>query len=244
MLIISSSAKTLDLETPAPKGQAPHFLKQTNEIQKLLAAMDVEEFSKTLGASEKIAILNVQRMQDWNSNEARPSLFMYNGDVYRQLHPEDYTSKQLDYAGRSVFAMSGLYGAVGALDAIKPYRLEMKAKLDGYGNLNDYWRPYITEYFNELIDRDGHKFLLDLASIEYSKAVDREKLKVPVVKVDFKEERDGKLKVIGIMAKRARGMMIDYCIKNQIEDPSELRHFNTAGYEFVGEENGTLTFVR
>lgn len=206
--------------------------------------MDVQELSKKLHCSEKIAILNVGRMQSWNAAEARPSLFMYKGDVYRQLTPSDYSQEELDYAGRSVFAMSGMYGTVGALDRIKPYRLEMKAVIGDYGHMNDYWRPLVTKYFNELIESEGHKFLLNLASIEYAKAVDRDQLKVPVIDVQFKEEREGKLKIVGIMAKRARGMMIDYCIKNMIEDPSELRHFNTAGYEFIGEENGSMIFAR
>lgn len=244
MLIISSSAKGMDLETPAPQGREPHFQKQTTTIQKDVAALDLAELQKLLYTSEKIAILNAERMQNWTDAEARPSMFLYKGDVYKQLHPTEYNDEQLDYAGRSLFAMSGLYGAVGAMDMIKPYRLGMKCKMEKFGQMNDYWRPFITEYFNELIDRDGHKFLLDLASIEYSKAVDREKLNIPVIKAEFKEERDGKLKIIGIMAKRARGMMIDYCIQNQIQDPAQLRHFNAAGYEFVGEENGILTFVR
>jgi cytoplasmic iron level regulating protein YaaA (DUF328/UPF0246 family) len=244
MLIISSSGKTLDLDSPAPKGRKPHFEDEANKIQELLAKMDVKAFSKTLGTSENIAILNVERIQNWSTNKGRPSLFMYNGDVYRGLHEGDYTKEQLDYAGRSVFAMSGLYGAVGGLDAIKPYRLEMKAKLKGYGHMNDYWKPLITDYFNELIKKEGHRFLLNLASIEYAKPVDREKLDVPVVDVIFKEERDGELKIIGIMAKKARGVMIDYCIKNQIEDPADLRNFNEDGYEFIGEEDGALTFAR
>lgn len=243
MLIISSSAKTLDLKTPAPKGQEPPFLKEANEVQAFLASMDVQAYSRTLGVSEKIAILNVERMQTWDSAEARPALFMYKGDVYRQLNPEEYSPEQLDYA-KSVFAMSGLYGAVGGMDKIKPYRLEMKAELKGYGHMNDYWRPLVTSYFNELIEKEAHEFLLNLASKEYAKAVDRKELKVPVIDVEFKEEREGKLKTIGLMAKRARGMMIDYCIKKQIQDPNELRHFNQAGYEFLGEEKGTLTFVR
>lgn len=244
MLIISSSAKTLDLTSPAPKSQKAHFEKEANKVQAVLAKMDVADFSKALHVSEKLAIMNVKRMQNWSSAESRPALFMYKGDVYRQLHTDEYNDEQIAYAARSVFAMSGLYGAVGGLDAIKPYRLEMKADIEGFGHMNDYWRPLVTDYFNELIKKDGHKFLLNLASVEYAKAVDRGKLNVPVVNVVFKEERDGKLKIIGLMAKRARGAMIDYCIKNQIEDPADLRHFNEDAYEFVGENNGTLTFVR
>jgi len=244
MLIISSSAKTLDLETPAPEGREPHFLKEANKLQQRLAGMDVQALSEKLHCSERIAILNVNRMQTWDVAEARPSIFMYKGDVYRQLTASEYSKEELEYAARSVFAMSGLYGAVGALDRIKPYRLEMKANLEGYGHMNDYWRPLVTDYFNELIEEEGHKFLLNLASVEYSKAVDRTQLKVPIVDVQFKEERDGKLKIVGIMAKRARGMMIDFCIKNMIEDPAQLRAFNSAGYEFIGEENGSMIFAR
>lgn len=244
MLIISSSAKTLDLTTPAPKGRAPHFLKEAEKIQKHLATMDVPVLSRTLGISEKLAIENVERMQSWKGAPERPALFMYKGDVYRELHPKEYSIEQIDYAARSVFAMSGLYGAVGGLDLIKPYRLEMNAKLGTWGAMNEYWRPLVTAYFNELIEKEGHRHLLNLASVEYAHAVDRKQLKVPMIDVDFKEERDGVLKTIGIMAKRARGMMIHYCIQHQIEDPADLRNFKAAGYEFVGEEKGKLVFAR
>lgn len=244
MIIISSSGKTLDLKRPAPSGRPPHFLKEAETIQKFLTTLDVPDFAKTLGTSEAIAIINVERMQTWKVAPERPALFLYFGDVYRELHPLEYSAQQLEYAGRSVFAMSGLYGAVGGMDAIKPYRLEMKTDLDGFGVMNEYWRPLVTDYFNELAEKEGHHFLLNLASIEYAKAVDRKKLKIPIIDVDFKEERDGVLKIVGIMAKRARGMMIDYCIRHQIEDPAELRNFKAAGYEFVGESQGTMTFAR
>ncbi|MFT7184224.1 MAG: cytoplasmic iron level regulating protein YaaA (DUF328/UPF0246 family) [Oceanicoccus sp.] len=244
MIIISSSAKTLDLKSSVPQGKVPHFIDEANKIQSQLGSMDLASYSKVLGVSESLAILNIKRMQTWSTQKARPSLFMYKGDVYRQLNAADYSEEQLDYAGKSVFAMSGLYGAVGALDEIKPYRLEMKAKLEGYGAMNAYWKPRVTTYFNELAEKEGHQCLLNLASIEYAKAMDRSELTIPVIDVEFKEEREGKLKIIGIMAKRARGMMIDYCIEKQIEDPAELRHFNAGGYEFIGESNGTLTFAR
>lgn len=244
MLIISSSAKTLDLETHAPKGKPAHFLKKANVLQKEIAGLEFKALKKLLHVNEKLAHLNFERMQGWAKAEARPALFMYKGDVYRELDVQNYSKKQLEYAGKCLFAMSGLYGAVGALDEIKPYRLEMQAKIKGFGAMNDYWRPFVTDYFNELIEQEGHTHLLNLASVEYARALDSKKLKVPIIHVDFKEERDGKLKTIGILAKRARGMMIDFCIKNQVTKPAQLREFKAAGYEFSGEEKGKMLFIR
>lgn len=247
MLIISSSAKTLDESSPLPKVQTrqPVFLKQAEQLHRELAELSLPKLQKVLHCNEKIAELNFKRMQDWSRAEERPALFMYHGDVYRELDPQSYSIEQINYAADHVFAMSGLYGVLGGLDQFKPYRLEMNAKLPGHKlRMNEYWQEPVTDYFNQLVDEKGHKCLLNLASVEYAKAVDPSRLKVPIIDVDFKEERDGDHKTIGIFAKRARGMMIHFCIENQVEDPKELQNFKAAGYSFAGEEGGRLQFYR
>lgn len=247
MLIISSSAKTLDLDKAVPSffqcEQAP-FTKTADKIAEELNELDLEELQKLYKVSDKITAENMLRFQNWSAADERPGLYMYKGDVFRELELDLYKKAEHDYASNSVFVMSGLYGIVGANHLIKPYRLEMKAELEGRGVMNDFWRSEVTDYLNGVVDRQGHKLLLNLASKEYSKAVDEEKLKVPMINVDFKEEQEGKLKIVGIFAKRARGMMINYCIKNKVETLEQLRHFKAAGYEFHGEKDGTLTFVR
>lgn len=257
MLIISSSAKTLDFESPYKAlvvPTEPEFMKEAVKVHKELADLSMPKLKKLLGVNEKLAILNFERMKVWSrkhsdenaSGNARPSIFAYKGDVFRQLTPTEYSEKECEYAARSVYVMSGLYGAVGAFDFIQPYRLEMAAEVGGIedGVMSDFWRDKITNYFNELIEKEGHRFMLDLASKEYSAAVDFEKLACPTVKVDFKEKKNGKLKIMGIFSKRARGMMIDFCIRNQIEQVQDITKFKGGGYEFMGEEDGKYVFVR
>lgn len=247
MLIISSSAKTLDYDsdfTAHVKPTRPVFEKQADEIRDHLAALNPQELATALHASEKIAALNFERYQNWSSAPERPALFAYKGDVFREMNPHDYSKAQCEYAQDSVHTMSGIYGVVRAFDLIKPYRLELKLKLAPTGKLSDYWSQQVTDYFNQQIQEKGHTHLLNLASLEYSAAVDSEQLLCPIVDVDFKETVDGKLKTVGLFAKRARGMMIEYCVQNQVTDPSQLRDFKTAGYEFMGEEGGRMLFGR
>jgi len=250
MLIISSSAKTLDFETPYAAKAAtasPVFLEDAEKIQSVLKDMDLQVLKNLLKVNEKLAILNFERMQTWEPSGGRPAIFAYKGDVFRQLTPSEYSEEESEYAKQSLYVMSGLYGPVGAYDVIQPYRLEMAAKVSGVsrgGAMSDFWREKITEHFNTLIERDGHTVLLDLASKEYSAAVDFEKLNCPVVKVDFKEHKNGKLKIMGIFSKRARGMMIDYCIRHRVTSAEEIKKFNGGGYEFHEEEDGRYVFVR
>ena len=254
MLIISSSAKTLDFETSYSakvEPASPVFLETAAELHDVLEKMDFAELKKLLGVNEKLAVLNFERMQMWSSQHAdqshggnsRPAMFAYKGDVFRQLTPTEYSKSECEYAARSLFVMSGLYGAVGAFDLIQPYRLEMATELNGE-RLSSFWKEVVTDHFNELIRRNGHKVLLDLASKEYSAAVDMDSLECPVVKVDFKECKDGKLKIMGIYSKRARGMMIDFCIRHQVKNVEDIKKFNEGGYEFHGEGNGRYVFVR
>ena len=254
MLIISSSAKTLDFETPynalAPTGP-PEFLAFAEDLHSKLINLSLQELKSLLGVSEKIAVLNFERIKAWSvdhrneteGGNSRPALFAYKGDVFRQLSPHDYSREESEYAANSVCVMSGLYGVVRGFDLIQPYRLEMAAQIDGE-KLNRLWQEKVTEFINERAQKEGHVALLDLASVEYSSAVNKDRLNIPVIKVDFKERKDGKLKVMGIFAKRARGMMIDYCIRNQIHDPVEIQGFTGGGYKFAGEEKGVYLFVR
>ncbi len=248
MLIISSSAKTLDVDSAIPnwvKGREPHFIEEADRIRNGLAKLEMPELKKVLGVNEKLAQLNFERYQKWSSAPERPALYLYKGDVFRELEVETYEADGVDYAGDHVFVMSGLYGAVNALDAIKPYRLEMNAKLkEAKQAMNLQWQDAVTDYFNEWIQKHKFPCLLNLASVEYAKAVNPAKLCVPIIHVDFKEERDGELKTVGIFAKRARGMMINYCIQNKVQEPDELHGFNVAGYEFMGEKDGHLLFAR
>jgi cytoplasmic iron level regulating protein YaaA (DUF328/UPF0246 family) len=271
MLILSSSAKTLDLKSEWPVGFAPlvpAFQSEADQLVARLKKMELKDLEAVLHVSEKIAIVNAERFQTyvkwpevWEDESAllRPMLYCYKGDVFRELQLEKYGEGELSYAARSVFVSSGLYGIVGAQDGIQPYRLEMKAKLPGLKldggssdkngvaiKMNQWWRENVTHYLNERIAENAeggakdfgtpHHYFLNLASIEYSAAVDRMALEIPVIDVEFKEvQEDGTMKTVGIFAKRARGMMIDHCVTHHIESLDGLRLFTRAGYELVAD---------
>jgi uncharacterized protein len=257
MLIISSSAKTLDFKTPYTtqiKSQVPIFNKQATIFNNYLRTKQVGDLTKILEINEKLAILNFQRNQDWKASPTeegtRPAIYAYKGDVFRQLHPHDYSPDECAYAHNSLMIMSGLYGVVRAFDAIQPYRFGMATKVKDEikgeipGKLNEFWKTKITDFLNAQIKEQKHRGLINLASKEYAKPVDKDKLECPFITVDFKEDRGGVLKTMGLYAKRARGMMIDYCIKNKIENPEDLKEFAKDGYHFATEEDGHYIFIR
>lgn len=248
MVILSSSSKTLDFESEYSAKISPTdpvFKKQGAAIQKQLAAYSAEELEHVLDCSSKIALLNFDRMQAWKTTAARPAIFSYKGDVFKPLTPESYSVEQSEYAQQSVHIMSGLYGVVRAFDLIKPYRLEMRLSLDNFGKLNIYWRDDITTYLNQQIKKDNHPFVLNIASKEYSSAVDEQQLSIPMVHVDFKERKeDGSLRTVAIYAKQARGMMMEYCIQHTVTTLDEVKKFSAGGYSFAGEKDNHILFVR
>lgn len=249
MIILSSSGKTLDFETPFTehvKSHLPAFQKQANELMNEMAGMDLPELQATLHSSEKIAILNYQRVQSWDptGEKGRAMLYAYNGDVFRQLKRDEYGKAEQEYADKNVFVASGLYGVVSGMDRIQPYRLEMDSKLPKEGKMNEFWQSDVTSLLNQKIAQEGHTHLLNLASKNYSASVDAEQLNCPIINVEFKEMRDGKLKIIALFAKQARGMMIDYCIRNKVQSPEDLKAFTEGGYSFQGQTGNTLLFTR
>lgn len=248
MLILSSSSKTLDFESDYTANISPTdpvYLEQAHTIQQQLATYSAEQLETVLDCSSNIALLNFDRMQSWRKATARPAIFAYKGDVFKPLHPEQYTKQQSQYAQKSVCIVSGLYGPVRAFDTIRPYRLEMRLSLDGFGKLSTYWCDSVTDFLNQQAVRYSHSFVLNIASKEYSAAVDEQQLSIPMVHVDFKEKKeDGSLRTVAIYAKQARGMMMEYCIQNEITTVDEVKKFSDGGYSFASEENGHLLFVR
>jgi cytoplasmic iron level regulating protein YaaA (DUF328/UPF0246 family) len=252
MVVLLSSAKTLDFESPwrAPQTSPPEFLDDARPLIAALRARTPAQLGKLLGVNPKLAALNADRNRrfafPFTERNARPALFAYQGDVYRPLHEDRYTSAQLRFAHRTIRILSGLFGVVRALDLIQPYRLEMAAPLAGpsWRDLYEYWRPRITP----AIDRDARgSVVVNLASREYAEAVDASRLTAPTLTVTFKETRGGgPPKVIGILAKRARGQMADFIIQHQLEQPEGLKRFTVDGYAFApaASTNAEWVFIR
>jgi cytoplasmic iron level regulating protein YaaA (DUF328/UPF0246 family) len=237
----------LDFESDYPKNIETQILfpHETEEVIKTLKSKTLKELKKIMQVSDSIAELNFDRYIKWdeNKNIERPSLFAYNGDIYQELHPYDYTKSQLDYLQDHLRIISGVYGLIRPFDGMRPYRLEMKANLKIKSKrLYDFWRKTITDYLHaELQKTDG--LLIDLASHEYSKVIEFKDLKAKRIKVEFRQIKGGKVLNMGIQDKIARGQMIDFMAKNLIKDPEKLKDFHTDGYEFEKRVGDELYFI-
>ncbi|MCL4142001.1 UNVERIFIED_CONTAM: hypothetical protein GTU68_029330 [Idotea baltica] len=193
--------------------------------------------------SENLAELNVSRYNKFRAAKhpqvAKQSVYAFKGDVYIGLEAEELDNDDILYAQEHLRILSGLYGLLRPLDVIQPYRLEMGTRLafDDYTTLYNYWADKIAKLVNRDLKNQGDKVLINLASQEYFKAIDRKTLKARIVDVEFLDFKNGKYKVISFFAKKARGMMARYIIKNRINTPEELRDFDTDGYCF--DENSS-----
>lgn len=252
MKLVLSPAKSLDFETklPTEKHTQPEFLKQSERLNKLLKKKSVKALSELMSISKDLSQLNYERNQDWElpftTDNARPALYAFNGDVYRGLDAYTIPKAKLTKVQDTVRILSGLYGVLKPLDLIQPYRLEMGTKI-AVGkdkNLYEFWKDAITKTLNSELEDD--EVFLNLASVEYFKAVDKKALKVPVIDVDFKELKNGDYKTIGIYAKVARGLMTRYIIDTDANSIDDIKGFDLENYRFHEKlsEADTLVFTR
>ena len=253
MKIIISPAKSLDFKTelPTKNFSTPNFLSESKKINELLKKKSPSELKSLMSISEKLAELNWNRNNTFktpfNIENARPSIFTFNGDVYSGLDAFSLSMDQLNQAQKSLRILSGLYGLLKPLDLIQPYRLEMGTKLNVEGSLNLYgfWRNKITNKLNDELNEN--EFFVNLASNEYSSAIDRKLLKTSMISPEFKDMKNGKLKIISFYAKKARGMMVRYILDNEINNLEDLRGFDYGGYSYSSEESEKmkeLVFIR
>ncbi|NRT15422.1 hypothetical protein HNP99_001779 [Flavobacterium sp. 28A] len=238
MKIVISPAKSLnfDKELPTTKYTESLFLKESRQIQKVLKKESPKQLSELMHISDKLADLNWQRNQDWKTpfttENARPAIYTFDGDVYTGLDAYSIPSNKIDLLQDQLRILSGLYGVLKPLDLIQAYRLEMGTKLpiDEAANLYEFWKKTITNSLNKELEDD--ELFVNLASNEYFSAVDVKALKVPVITPDFKDYKDGKLKIISFYAKKARGMMVRYIIDTNAKTIDDLKGFNYDGYQF------------
>ncbi|MDG1973715.1 MAG: peroxide stress protein YaaA [Flavobacteriaceae bacterium] len=253
MKIIISPAKSLDFKTelPTKNFSTPNFLSESKKINELLKKKSPSELKSLMSISEKLAELNWNRNNTFktpfNIENARPSIFTFNGDVYSGLDAFSLSMDQLNQAQKSLRILSGLYGLLKPLDLIQPYRLEMGTKLNIEGSLNLYgfWKNKITNKLNDELNQN--EFFVNLASNEYSSAIDRKLLKTTMISPSFKDMKNGKLKIISFYAKKARGMMVRYILDNEINNLEDLKGFDYGGYSYSSEESEKmkeLVFIR
>ena len=253
MLLVISPAKTLDFETPCEaEASYPRFRKETMELIGVLKEKSPEELQQLMDLSENLAELNVSRYRKFRAAKhpkvAKQSVYAFKGDVYVGLEAEEMDNDDILYAQEHLRILSGLYGLLRPLDIIQPYRLEMGTRLafDDYTTLYNYWADKIVRLVNRDLKNQGDKVLINLASQEYFKAIDRKGLKAQVIDVEFLDQKNGDYKVISFFTKKARGMMARYIIKNRINEPEGLKGFDEEGYYFdaVGSTDSKLVFKR
>lgn len=252
MLLLLSPAKTLDYSAPATDlHEQPRLLQDSQPLIDILREKSEAELMKLMKISEDLATINRERYQDFetpfNLDNAKQSILAFKGDVYVGLGAEDFSEEDLQFGQDQIRILSGLYGILRPLDLMQPYRLEMGTKLQNERgkNLYEYWGSRITELLNaDLNATNGQdKSVINLASKEYFSAVEPKELDGALYQVDFKEYRDGKYKIIAFYAKKARGMMARYAVKNRVTSPEGLKAFNMDGYAFNSELSKPQHFV-
>ena len=252
MKLVLSPAKSLDFESdlPTPLETEACFLKEAERLNKLLKKKSAKSLSKLMNISDNLARLNYERNQEWElpftSDNARPSIYAFNGEVYRGLDVYTLPKDKLERMQNTVRILSGLYGVLKPLDLIQPYRLEMGTKMaiGKNKNLYEFWKNKITQTLNEELKED--EVFVNLASNEYFKAIDTKKLKVPVITPVFKDLKNGQYKVIFTYAKLARGLMTRFILDSGAETVDDLKAFDYEGYHFSEpmSKDGELVFIR
>ena len=236
MISIISPAKSMDFNSVAPCIEFTRLPpnSKTDLIISKLRSLSQDQIAEIMGVSGKIAELNYQRFQNYQNLPEKQALFAYTGDVYKNIDSPSFTSKELQFSQMHLRIASALYGLVSPLDKIKAYRLEMVTKLPHIApkGMAKFWQEHITEQLNLEIQSHKNNFLINLASNEYSAAIDPAHLNSTIINIHFRQLRNGNLKNIALNSKRARGMLADYIIRNAIDSPNDIKSFNKNNYNY------------
>ncbi len=246
MLAVISPSKTQDFsEHTTGKYTQTRQIDQSMRLVDILKSKSKDEIARLMTISEKLANLNFDRFQSFpsqfDSDNSRQAILAFKGDVYNGIDAPSLSVDDLEFAQQSLRMLSGLYGVIRPLDLIAPYRLEMGTKLENSKgkNLYEFWGNKISKMLNE----DESDVIINLASNEYFKGIDKKSLNAQIINIVFKEFKGDKYKIIGIYAKRARGLMVNYIIKNKISNPQNLKTFNAENYSYREDLSDDKTWV-
>ena len=241
MIIVLSPAKTLDYESPLNGFDytTPDFLGKSESLIKIMRSYEPEYISELMGLSDNLAFLNFERYQTWKkqnkpSKDSRQAIFAFKGDVYHGLEASNLSKSTINYSQDHLRILSGLYGLLKPLDLISPYRLEMGTKLKSgeIDGLYNFWKPELTKAINSELASQKENTLINLASNEYFSALDQSIIDGRVVSPIFKDFKNGEYKLISFYAKKARGYMSHWMIKNKVTKSDDLKNFNAEGYKY------------
>ncbi len=244
MLFLLSPAKSLDYDRPLPRGvrqraTEPLFTDRAAMLIDSLKPLSAGQVAGLMDLSDDLATLNVARYAAWtpqhDDRNSRPAVFAFNGDVYDGLDVRSLQAADLAWAQQHVVILSGLYGALRPFDRLQPYRLEMGTRPANPGgkDLYAFWGDTVAQYLNQRLEGDRQPVIVNLASQEYFRVADRPALAARVVECVFEDWKDGRYKVIGFFAKRARGSMARFAITRRLGTPRQLEAFDADGYAFA-----------
>ncbi len=253
-MFLLSPAKALDYETPAhiKTHTQPLFVPQASELIEVLREKSPQQIAELMDLSDQLSGLNVARYQAWRpkftAQNAKQAVLAFDGDVYGGLDAKTLGEAELDWLQQHLCILSGLYGVLRPLDWMQPYRLEMGTRLvtPKGKNLYQFWGRQIAEYLNERAQADKTPVVINLASEEYFKVVDRKALLPRVVTCAFEERKGDQYKVVSFFAKRARGLMVRHAVQHRVTRVEQLKDFAQEGYRFVpaASEPDHLVFRR
>lgn len=239
-MIILSSSKGQDfspIDSATPPTQ-PVFLDQARQLVTLLRQYDLSSLCLLMGISPALAERTQGQFHNFTlagtPKNGKPAILAYSGEAFRSLGAVGFAPTELHFAQQHLRILSGLYGCLRPLDLIQPHRLEM-----GYALPNEqgktlyaFWSRLITDHLNRTMAKEPHPILINLASHEYAKAVEKQRLIGPWLDIQFKEEENGRQKSVAIHAKRARGMMAAFLVRSRVTRPEEIRQFTGGGYSY------------
>lgn len=238
MLILLSPSKSINMDpSPGFKFTQPDFLEKSERLIAKLRTFSTKDLMTFMTVSEKLAQLNLDRFMEWQTpftpENAKQAALAFTGDVYDGLDAGSLKTRDLCSAQKHLRILSGLYGLLRPLDLIQPYRLEMGRPLcvGDTKNLYEFWREPLTQEINSI----SGDLIINLASQEYFKVIDKKRLNQLIISPVFKDEKNGTLKIISFYAKKARGTMARFILKNQITDPTDLLRFQEDGYTYQPE---------
>lgn len=254
LTLLSPAKKLLTIAEPyLHKTSEPLLINNTIKIAKIMKSQSIDQIASLMSLSKDLAELNYERYQSFKLTQSSithsyPALFLFRGDVYQSLQADSWKADEIEYSQTHLGILSGLYGFLKPLDEIQPYRLEMGVRLanPSGANLYDFWSDSVTKLLNQQLESHATPLLINLASTEYFKVVDVKKIKYPCITINFYENKNNEVKMIGIYAKKARGLMARYIMQNQIDNLEQLKQFTDSGYRFNKESSSEhhLDFVR
>lgn len=254
MLLVVSPAKKLDFESPlaTTKTSQASLLAHSEILMERCLELSSDQIASLMKLSDKLAGLNAARFGEWSlpftPQNARQAVLAFNGDVYSGLDANSFSDDDFDFAQQHFRILSGLYGLLKPLDLMQAYRLEMGTKLDNVrgANLYQFWGNIITDELNQALAEQGDDVLINLASNEYFKAVNKKTLNATIITPQFKDWKNSQYKMISFYAKKARGLMARYIIQNQLTTVEQVKNFDLAGYQYSSDlsQGNELIFTR